>query len=111
MKMDFTYSLRESAPEFRFAELRLSVPAQIFHEHGAFGIAPARLDGGICFTIRCSLVECGKFILKRVCSLCITVSGLIRKVVRFVRETFDRFYRMQFSEKQTTYLSCCVFRC
>ena len=111
MKMNFTYSLRETTPEFRFAELRLSVPAQKFHEHGAFGIAPARLDGGICFSIRCSLAECGKFILKRVCSICITVLGIIRKAVRFVRETFDCICRVQFFEKQTTYLSCCVFRC
>ena len=109
--MNFSYTLRETTLEFRFAELRLSVPAQKFHEHGSFGIAPARLDGGICFSIRCSLAECGKYILKRVCSLCITVSNFIRKTVKFVCKTFERVFRTEVLKKQTTYLSCCVLRC
>ncbi|MBR2344158.1 MAG: hypothetical protein IKA71_00030 [Lentisphaeria bacterium] len=110
MIRNFTYSLREATPEFRFAELRFSIPAQEFVEFHNFGIAPAHLDGGLIFSIKCSLAECGRYILKRVCELCITVSSFLCRAVRAVGNCFSRIVRQRF-EKQTTYLSCCVFRC
>ena len=109
--MDCSYKLMATAPEFRFAELRFSVPAQSFAGQLSFGIVPARLDGGIFFSIRCSLAECGKFILKRVCDLCITVSQSIRRAVRRVRRAVRYFRQRQAAKKIVTYLSCCVFRC
>jgi hypothetical protein len=110
MKTNFTYSLREATAEFRFAGLQFSVPAQEFVEVHNFGIAPAQLDGGLIFSIKCSLAECGRYILKRVCDICITVSEFLRRTVAVVRRSFPRIVRQRF-EKQTTYLSCCVFRC
>ena len=110
MKLEFTYSLRENTPEFRFAGLVYSVPAQKFQTFHDFGIEPVRLDNGVFFSIKCSLAECGRYILKRVCELCITVSEFVRRAVRVLRHSFPRNTRQK-PLKQTTYLSCCVFRC
>ncbi len=110
MKQEFTYSLRESAPEFRFAGLMYSVPAQKFQSFRDFGIAPARLDSGVFFSIKCSIAECGRYILKRVSELYITVSNFVRRTLRTLRRSFPGFVRQK-TTKQTTFLSCCVFRC
>ncbi len=110
MRQEFTYSLRESAPEFRFAGLAFSVPAQKFHSHGDVGIKPCRLENGVFFSIKCSLAECADYILKQVCEICITVSKFVRRAVRAVRNTFPEAVRQKIIQ-QTTYLSCCVLRC
>lgn len=111
MDLGIRYSLRESTPEFRFADMVLSVPAQTFRESGGFGIAPVRLESGIIFSIKCSLAECGQYILRRVCELCITVSNYLRRTVARALSHAPRCLRRVTLHKQTTYLSCCVFRC
>lgn len=110
MKQEFTYSLRESTPEFRFAGLVYSVPAQKFQTLHNFGIEAVRLDSGVFFSIKCSIAECGRYILKRVCEVCITVSNFVRRAIRILQRSFPGFARQRIS-KQTTFLSCCVFRC
>ena len=111
MELELGYSLREGTPEYRFAGMVLSVPAQQFRDSGAFGVAPVRLESGIIVSIRCSLAECGQYILKRVCELCVTVSGFLRRTVARVFSHIPRVRRRETIQKTTTYLSCCVFRC
>lgn len=110
MKQDFQLTLSLAAPEFRFSDPVLFVPAQRFENFYGFGIAPVHFDSGIFFSLKCSLEECGKFILKQVSSICITVSAAFRKVVKAVRQKFVRTVRCFLPEKQKTYLSFCVFR-
>ena len=42
MELEFKYSLRETTPEYRFADMVVSVPAQTFRESGGFGIPSVR---------------------------------------------------------------------
>ena len=111
MELEFKYSLRETTPEYRFADMVVSVPAQTFRESGGFGIPSVRLESGVIFTIKCSLAECGQYILKRVCELCITVSNFLRRTVVRALDRAFRCVRRENVRKTTTYLSCCVFRC
>ena len=111
MDLEFKYSLCETTPEYRFADMVVSVPAQTFRESGGFGIPSVRLESGVIFTIKCSLAECGQYILKRVCELCITVSSFLKRtVVRGLRRV-SRCVRRETVRETATYLSCCVFRC
>lgn len=110
MKENFQYSLSLAAPDFRFSDPVLFVPAQRFENFYGFGVAPMHFDGGIFFSLKCSFEECGKFILKQLTSICVTVSNHFRKAVKSVRRSFACAVQTFLPEKQKTYLSFCVFR-